>query len=51
MGYIRVLWTGMAALVLCGCSETKYVPEGEYLLHRVKVECEGKYPDVNASDL
>ncbi len=51
MRYTRVLLTGIAALVLCGCSETKYVPEGDYLLHRVKVECDGKYHDVNVADL
>ncbi len=29
---------GLMALLLMGCSETKYVPEGKYLLDRVRVE-------------
>jgi outer membrane biogenesis lipoprotein LolB len=33
----RLLIVTMAALLLSACSETKYVPEGQYLLDRVKV--------------
>ncbi|MDR0865816.1 MAG: outer membrane protein assembly factor [Candidatus Symbiothrix sp.] len=29
---------GLTALILCSCSATKFVPDGEYLLNNVKIE-------------
>lgn len=34
-------------IVLCSCSSTKYVSEGNYLLDKVEVEVDGKYKDIN----
>ena len=36
---------------LVSCAETKYVPEGSYLLDKVKVEVEGDYKDIKGSKL
>lgn len=36
-------------LLLCACSETKYVPEDSYLLNKVQVKSESKAKDVNPS--
>lgn len=41
----------MAALLLVSCAETKYVPDGRYLLDEVTLAVDGKYRDVNASML
>ena len=35
---IRYTFYLISVLLLCACSETKYVPEGEYLLNKVKVK-------------
>ena len=51
MRHTIMIITGVIGLMLCGCSETKYVPEGQYLLNRVKVESDGKYRDVNSANL
>jgi len=40
-----VIMTG--AMLVASCSTMKFVPEGEYLLNRVKVKTEGEYRDVN----
>ena len=40
-----------AAVLLTSCAETKYVPDGSYLLDKVKVTVDGKYNDVNASKM
>ena len=39
----------LTVLVLCACSETKYVPEGEYLLNKVSVKSAPKTKDVDPS--
>jgi outer membrane protein assembly factor BamA len=41
----------LAGLLFCACSETKYVPEGEYLLNHVYVKSEPKTKGVNPSEL
>ena len=41
----------MAALLLVSCAQTKYVPDGRYLLDRVTVTVEGHHKDLNASRL
>ena len=37
----------IAAVLLASCAETKYVPEGRYLLDNVKVEIDGDYDDLS----
>ena len=39
---IRYSFYLLMALFFCACSETKYVPEGEYLLNKVQVKSEPK---------
>lgn len=41
----------LAVLLFCACSETKYVPEGEYLLNKVSVKCAPKTKGVDPSDM
>lgn len=41
----------VAAAMLISCSETKYVPEGDYLLDKVEVKTDGDYPDISAADM
>ena len=48
---IRNAFFLLSALLFCACSETKYVPEGKYLLDKVKVKNDTKRKDVNASDM
>ena len=40
-----------AALLMCGCSATRDLPEDVYLLDRVRVVADGKYKDINPSQL
>ena len=40
----------MAALLLVSCAETKYVPDGRYLLDEVTLAVDGKYRDVGPGD-
>jgi len=46
----RVVIAVLLAVILASCSETKYVPEGEYLLDRVRVVSDGG-ETVNTNDL
>ena len=39
------------ALLVCGCSATRDLPEGSYLLDDVKVVADGKYHDINTNQL
>ncbi len=39
------------ALLLTACSTTKFVPDGSYLLNKVDVEVEGRYPDINIGQM
>ncbi len=39
------------ALTFCACSETKYVPEGKYLLNNVKVKSEPPTKGVNPAEM
>ena len=40
-----------AALLMCGCSATRDLPEDVYMLDRVRVVADGKYKDINSSKL
>ena len=42
---------GIVAALLASCSETKYVPEGEYLLDRVKVKSDTESVGVNPKEM
>ena len=35
------------ALLLCGCSATRHLPEGAYMLNKVKVLTDSSYKDIN----
>ena len=48
---LRYIFMMLAGLLFCACSETKYVPEGEYLLNHVYVKSEPKTKGVNPSEL
>jgi len=41
----------LVALLLVACAETKYVPDGSYLLDDVNMIVDGKYRDMNSSKL
>ncbi|MCM1111185.1 MAG: BamA/TamA family outer membrane protein [Clostridium sp.] len=41
----------VAAILLCSCSSTKFVPEGRYLLDKVDIRIEDNRDDVKASQL
>lgn len=47
----RIVITLISAIVLASCSETKYVPEGRYLLDKVKVVSDTKAQNVNPDEL
>lgn len=48
MKYFSVSVCTLLAAVLSGCSVTKFIPENEYLLNKVKIESEDKSLDVSA---
>ena len=35
------------ALILCGCSATRHLPEGSYMLNKVRVVADDKYRDID----
>jgi outer membrane protein assembly factor BamA len=45
----RLTIIGLAVLLLAACSETKYVPEGQYLLDKARVVSDTKAPGINTS--
>ena len=47
----RFIIIAVLALVLASCSETKYVPEGEYLLDKVKVTSDTKAMGVDVKEM
>ena len=47
----RIVITLISAIVLASCSETKYVPEGRYLLDKVKVVSDTKAKYVDPDEL
>lgn len=49
--FLPVLMTGIAGLILCSCSASRDMPEGQVMLNKVSVVADGKYPDVNPSQL
>ena len=48
---IKFIILAAATLLLAACSETKYVPEDEYLLNRVLVRSDVKSRDINTAEL
>ena len=49
--FLPVLMTGIAGLILGSCSASRNLPEGQVMLNKVSVIADGKYPDVNPSQL
>lgn len=39
------------ALLMCACSASKYLPDDTYMLNKVKVLTDGKYKDINPSEM
>jgi hypothetical protein len=39
------------ALLLCGCSATRHLPDGSYMLNKVRVVTDDKYKDINPLEL
>ena len=44
---LRLYIYAFLLVMLCSCSETKYVAKGDYLLDNVEVKVEGKYDDIS----
>ena len=50
--YLRTyLYIIIGVVTLASCSTTKYVGDDSFLLNKVDVKADGKYPDVNPSQL
>ena len=49
--FLPVLMTGIAGLILSSCSASRDLPEGQVMLNKVSVVADGKYSDVNPSQL
>lgn len=49
MRTVKNLLAAAVATLSVSCSETKFVPDGHYLLDKVDVETDGKYADINTS--
>lgn len=49
--FLPVLMTGIAGLILSSCSASRDLPEGQVMLNKVSVVVDGKYSDVNPSQL
>ena len=47
----RILFFVLLALLLTGCAETKYVPDGEYLLDRAELRCPEPARYISLSDM
>ena len=48
---IRIFILLLITALLASCSVTKFVPEGEYLLDKVKVKCDTNALGVNPSEM
>ncbi len=48
---VRLWIVGLIVLLVMGCSETKYVPEGKYLLDRVRIESDQKAVGVDVAQM
>lgn len=48
---MRIGYFLLTLTLLVSCAETKYVPDGSYLLDKVKVEVDGDYRDIKSSKL
>ncbi len=46
-------WLTMVAgaMLLCGCSATRHLPEGAYMLNKVRVVADSKYKDINTLEM
>ena len=46
---IKKQWLSMVAgaMLLCGCSATRHLPEGTYMLNKTRVVVDSKYRDIN----
>ena len=46
---IKKQWLSMVAgaVLLCGCSATRHLPEGTYMLNKTRVVVDSKYRDIN----
>ena len=46
-------WLTMVAgaMLLCGCSATRHLPEGTYMLNKVRVVADSKYKDINTLEM
>ena len=49
--FSKYIIIGVAAAVMAGCSATRDIPEGSYMLDKVKVVADGKYQDVDTRQL
>ena len=49
--FLPVFLTGVAGLILSSCSASRDLPEGQVMLNKVTVVADGKYKDVNPSQL
>ena len=47
----KFLISAIASLLLIGCSATRHVPQGEYLLDKVRVDVDDPGGDVSSADL
>ena len=48
---IKYIIIGVVATVMAGCSATRDIPEGSYMLDKVKVVADGKYQDIDTRQL
>jgi len=44
-----ILWAVVFVLLLSACSASRSIPDGQLMLNKVSVVCDGKYDDINTS--
>ena len=51
--HIKKRWFAMVAgaVLLCGCSTSRHLPEGTYMLNKVRVVADSKYKDINTLEM
>ena len=49
--FSTILKAVVLGLLVCSCSATRDLPEGQLMLNKVTVITDGKYPDINTSQL
>ena len=47
----RIYFFVLFALIITGCAETKYVPDGEYLLDRADLRCDEPARYISLTDM